>query len=63
LTNATEAGYSIAEQVFDGPEMAGVCEALARADLVRTKAGARHILSVPAVRAPATRHWGTAHSV
>ena len=35
--------------------MARVCEALARADLVKTKAGARHILSVPEVRALATR--------
>lgn len=45
-----EAGYSIAEQVFHRREMTRACEALAGADLARTKAGARHILHVPEVR-------------
>lgn len=44
-------GYSIHERVFDRAEMAAAIEALARADMVRTKAGARHVLGVPMVRA------------
>jgi ectoine hydroxylase-related dioxygenase (phytanoyl-CoA dioxygenase family) len=43
-------GYSIYPQVFERAEMVGVTEALAVATLERTKAGARHVLSVPAVR-------------
>jgi hypothetical protein len=46
----TDAGYSITEQVFDRREMARIRETLARAELVRTKAGARHVLRVPAIR-------------
>jgi len=45
-----EAGYSIAEQVFNRREMTRACAALAAADLARTKAGARHILHVQEVR-------------
>ena len=52
--NDTDAGYSITEQVFDRREMARIREALVGAELVRTKAGARHILRVPAIRALAT---------
>src|SRR5437899_311666 len=50
-----DAGYSINEQVFTGREMAQICEALAGANVVRTKAGARHVLRIPAVRALAER--------
>jgi hypothetical protein len=52
--NDTDAGYSITEQVFDRREMARIRETLARVELVRTKAGARHVLRVPAIRALAT---------
>lgn len=44
-------GYSIHECVFDPAEMAVAIDALAGADMVRTKAGARHVLGVPIVRA------------
>jgi len=44
-------GFSIHERVFERGEMDPAAEALARADVVRTKAGARHVLSVPIVRA------------
>src|SRR5262245_48932197 len=47
-------GYSIAEQVFERSRMAEVCEVLAAANLHRTKAGARHVLWVQAVRDLAT---------
>ena len=43
-------GYSIYEQVFRRDEMAHVVDALAAAPLDRTRAGARHVLSVQAVR-------------
>jgi len=43
-------GYFCQEQVFDRPTMAIIRDALERADLSRTKAGARHVLQVPAVR-------------
>ena len=46
-----DAGYSITERVFDRYEMERVSQALITADLVRTKAGARHVLRVPVVRA------------
>jgi len=46
-----DAGYSITELVFDRREMERVSQALAVADLPRTKAGVRHVLRVPAVRA------------
>jgi ectoine hydroxylase-related dioxygenase (phytanoyl-CoA dioxygenase family) len=52
--NGIDAGYSITEQVFDRREMARICETLAGAELSRTKAGARHVLRVPAIRALAT---------
>jgi hypothetical protein len=47
-----EAGYSITEQLFERREMAQICEALG--DLTRTKAGARHVLRVPKVKALAS---------
>jgi len=40
--------------VFSRAEVGGVLDALSRADLQRTRAGARHLLGVPAVRAMAT---------
>jgi ectoine hydroxylase-related dioxygenase (phytanoyl-CoA dioxygenase family) len=52
--NDTDAGYSVTEQVFDRREIARIRETLAGAELPRTRAGARHVLRVPAVRALAT---------
>ena len=46
----TDRGYSIFDHVFQRSEMSRVVEALAAAHLERTKAGARHVLNVPAVR-------------
>jgi ectoine hydroxylase-related dioxygenase (phytanoyl-CoA dioxygenase family) len=43
-------GHATFEHVFTRAEMARLLEALSTASLDRTKAGARHILSVPAVR-------------
>ena len=43
-------GYSIRDHVFSPTDMEGVGEALAAATVERTKAGARHVLKVPAVR-------------
>ena len=48
------AGYSIAEGVFDRRDMIRVREAIAETNLPRTRAGARHVLRVPAVQALAT---------
>ncbi len=45
----TDPGYSIYDQVFQRSEMRQVVEALAAAHVERTKAGARHVLKVPAV--------------
>jgi Phytanoyl-CoA dioxygenase (PhyH) len=42
-------GFSIVERLFTRAEMAQVGEALSSIDVVRTKAGARHVLRVPAV--------------
>ena len=47
-------GYSIYDRVFERAEMASTVEALAQAKMARTKAGARHVLAVPIVRALAT---------
>jgi hypothetical protein len=46
----SEMGYSIHEDVFERAEMARMLESLAQADIARTKARARHVLSVPVVR-------------
>ena len=54
IRNSTEVGFSIHNQVFPRSAMFAVVEALDRADVVRTKAGARHVLAVPAVRALAS---------
>jgi hypothetical protein len=43
-------GFLIVDNVFTRAAMEGILRALAAADLDRTKAGARHVLSVPAVR-------------
>ena len=51
LMHTSDAGYSITEQVFEPHEMAQVAQVLAAVDLPRTKAGVRHVLRVPAVRA------------
>jgi Phytanoyl-CoA dioxygenase (PhyH) len=48
--NTSEAGYSITEKVFERPEIAQIREALVAADLARTSAGARHVLSLPGVK-------------
>jgi Phytanoyl-CoA dioxygenase (PhyH) len=42
-------GFSIVERIFTRAEMAQVLEALASIDVARTRAGARHVLRVPAV--------------
>jgi len=49
--NTLDAGYSITELVFERREMERVSQALSGADLYRTKAGVRHVLPLPAVRA------------
>ena|SRR5918995_6991051 len=43
-------GFSVYERVFTRHEMACAIETLAACEMKRTKAGARHVLSVPAVR-------------
>lgn len=48
--NAFDDGYSIHEGVFDREEMTRVLDALHSSDVARTRAGARHVLAVPAVR-------------
>jgi ectoine hydroxylase-related dioxygenase (phytanoyl-CoA dioxygenase family) len=50
MMSDVDAGYSIIGQVFDRREMAQIRNALTVAELPRTKAGARHVLRVPAVR-------------
>ena len=50
----TETGYAIYGGVFESAEMMRMISALDRSDVVRTRAGARHVLAVPAVRALAT---------
>jgi hypothetical protein len=47
----TDSGYAIWDHVFDEEEMRRVLAALATANLQRTRAGARHVLSVGAVKA------------
>ena len=44
-------GHFIYDQVFQRTEMGRAIEALAAASVERTRAGARHVLKVPAVRA------------
>ena len=46
-----ERGYSIYPHIFDAAEMRQALNALEATPLPRTKAGARHILNVPAVNA------------
>ena len=46
----SDRGFSITGSVFGRGEMHRVCQALATADLPRTKAGVRNTLCVPAVR-------------
>ena len=43
----TSAGYSIDERIFERSEMAVTISALDHANPTRTRAGARHVLSVP----------------
>ena len=45
-----DTGYDIYEGIFDRAEMQAALERLADAPLVRTRAGARHILALPIVR-------------
>jgi hypothetical protein len=47
-------GYSIHSAVFDRSDMLAALRALSEADVIRTKAGARHVLTVPGVRDLAT---------
>jgi len=46
----TDQGYSIVPGVFARSEMIDVLETFSTANLERTKAGARHVLTVPVVR-------------
>jgi hypothetical protein len=46
----TDPGYSIHPHVFTPADMTSVIGALDRAEVVRTKAGARHVLRLPVVR-------------
>jgi hypothetical protein len=43
-------GYAVFDRVFDSVGMAALVDHLEQATLVRTRAGARHLLSVPMVR-------------
>jgi ectoine hydroxylase-related dioxygenase (phytanoyl-CoA dioxygenase family) len=49
--NSAADGYLVSERVFDRREMILVRDAIAETGLPRTKAGARHALQVPSVRA------------
>jgi len=49
-------GFAIFERIIDAGEVVQVIEGLASAGLSRSKAGARHVLSVPIVRALADDH-------
>ena len=46
----TDPGYAIHEGVFSESAMRATLDAVAAADLRRTRAGARHVLTIPAVR-------------
>jgi hypothetical protein len=48
----TDAGFSIHAEVLSGSEVANLLAALA--DIVRTRAGARHLMALPAVAAAAS---------
>jgi hypothetical protein len=50
----TDPGYSIHPQVFGSDEMRALSDALAHGQITRTRAGARHVLGVSAVRTIAT---------
>jgi hypothetical protein len=47
----TDPGYAIVERFFEPVEMTQVLDSLSYAGLERTKAGARHVLRVPEIRA------------
>jgi ectoine hydroxylase-related dioxygenase (phytanoyl-CoA dioxygenase family) len=49
-----EAGYAVECGIFERAEVARLLDELAKADLPRSKAGARHLLRVPGVRALAS---------
>jgi len=49
--NNFDAGYSIIEHIFEWREMERISHGLVAADLPRKKAGVRHVLRIPAVRA------------
>lgn len=48
--NTSDEGYSITEHIFDRRDMEAICHAIDAAEVPKTKAGARHLLRVPAVR-------------
>ena len=52
--NETDSGYVILERLFERSEMLTALRELEPAAITRTKAGARHVLSVPVVRHLAT---------
>ena len=49
--NATDAGFAIVPEVFDGAEIDAISHELGGEFLQRSRAGARHLLSVPIVAA------------
>jgi ectoine hydroxylase-related dioxygenase (phytanoyl-CoA dioxygenase family) len=51
MTQTADPGYAVHPHVLDGAAIQLILDALGQADLNRTKAGARHVLAVPAVRA------------
>ena len=51
--NDADPGYSITEHIFDHRELVLIREAIEVSDIPRTRAGARHLLRVPEVRAMA----------
>ena len=48
--SVTDDGYAIWERVFEPADMVRVLDAVRRAAVDRTKAGARHVLKVPTIR-------------
>src|SRR5262245_64217886 len=49
--STSDPGYSIIEHLFDRRDMTAVGDTLDASEMPRTKAGARHVLRLPAVRA------------
>ena len=54
MQNEVDAGYSINQEVFERAEMVQLVEELEHASIVRSRAGARHVLRLLTIRALAT---------